>query len=107
MSSKKSTRRRFLADLLFMGGALSAGAFLSHSDAQVPTPSPTPKGAPKPVPTASPSLRGEPMPPQPDGDFVAPQPSPTCAPAIEGESRIEPIVEGKSVAPRPQSSKEK
>lgn len=109
MSQGERTRRRFMADLLFLGGALSVGAFLSQTEAQGPDPAasatphlaPTPDGGPT---VAPPPLGGEPMPPQAKGDVVAPGAQPSCAPAIEGESKPpeirKPMIQGRSAAPR-------
>ncbi len=75
MSEKKLKRRRFLADLLFAGGGLTAAAFLAKaglgSDDGVSDPiecgpeQPLPGMAapPKQVPDPPPSLDGEPAPP--------------------------------------------
>jgi hypothetical protein len=90
MSSDKINRRRFLADLLFAGGAVTAAALLAQTgDAEKkPSPSPTatckkdpqqldgdvaipPTATPKPP---EPPLGGKPMAPSPmvKGDVAAP-----------------------------------
>lgn len=106
--SKKS-RRRFLADLLFLGGGLSAAALLAQSrtGAADPAPRPTPRQTPATACTKSPDqppdIAGEMIAPEPvntplpayDGDYVAPEP-----PRSKGEMEV-PLA-GKPVAPPPQ-----
>lgn len=81
MSGDKIKRRRFLADLLFAGGAVTAAALLAQAGEaeRKPSPSPTPQKTQCPVqldgdvslpasPHAKPpepALGGKPMPPQP------------------------------------------
>lgn len=92
MSEDKIKRRRFLADILFAGGALSAAALLAR--AAIPQkPDPQPAGAVVcPSPVATPQLGGEPSPPQPDpasirGDFKVPQPvTPTLL--VGGQAKL-------------------
>lgn len=86
MSDGQRTRRRFLADLLFLGGALSAGAFLTQTEAQAPGTTPTPASTPVTPPTNPPVVRGQYVAsPSPDGDVAVPQASSTCAPVVKGE----------------------
>jgi hypothetical protein len=99
MSQEKVNRRRFLADLLFAGGALSAAALLAqstrHQAAPATTHSPaSPASTPEPLatPAASPSdcpLPGEAMPPEPhvEGDVAPPR---------------EPVLGGKPAMPQPE-----
>ncbi len=96
MSQEKIRRRRFLADLLFAGGALSAAALLAQSTRHQAAPAATPSPASTPealaTPAASPSdcpLPGEPMPPEPhvEGDVAAPR---------------EPVLGGKPAMPQPE-----
>lgn len=104
MSDGQRTRRRFLADLLFLGGALSAGAFLTQTEAQAPGVTPTPASTPVTPPTNAPVVRGQYVAPaSPDGDMAIPHASPTCAPVVEGEPKPpEPAIEGKvTVQPLP------
>lgn len=84
MSGDKINRRRFLADLLFAGGAVTAAALLAQTgDAEKkPSPSPTPKATCK-------SPEGI----QLDGDVTMPA-SPTPKPP-------EPVLGGKPMAPSP------
>ena len=92
MSEDKIKRRRFLADILFAGGAISAAALLAKATQMGGRPEPAPPGSV--VAPASP-----PAPPSPppdnrlDGDFVAPQVQVTPPP--------EPVLGGKPVAPQP------
>ncbi len=102
MSEAKGTRRRFLADLLFLGGALGAGAFIMRADEVAAVDSPLDCD---PTPIANdptPSEREIPPPSEmhPAG-AVAPQRPPTQqAPAIEGRSAAAPPqVKGDVVAP--------
>lgn len=97
MSEDKIKRRRFLADVLFAGGGLTAAAFLAKAgfersqpdqlpgavavpnDGQTPTCEQTPSCTPTPD---DPSLGGEPMPPEPPmpGQMALPQPPPEVIP---------------------------
>lgn len=99
MSQEKMNRRRFLADLLFAGGAISAAALLAQSSrkqAGNPNPSPPPPPEPPvedvklggavcppqeqpspPPPPPQPHPAGAPMPPRVKGDVAVPAPSPT------------------------------
>ncbi len=81
MSGDKIKRRRFLADLLFAGGAVTAAALLAQAgDAEKkPSPSPTPQKTQ--------------CPPQLDGDVAIPT-SPSPKPP-------EPVLGGKPMAPQP------
>lgn len=117
--SKKS-RRRFLADMLFVGGGLSAAALLAKSQLGPPAPThppdiagavavpdsldrhppmpgePAPVQSPTPVKTCEPAIEGEVEPPALDGAVVMPEnieapPPPKHSPAIKG----------KVAAPRP------
>lgn len=68
-------RRRFITDLLFVGGALTAAAGLaSTGEAQSQTPSPSPtckKPEPGTVPTSYP-MAGAPLPPPPPPQKTVP-----------------------------------
>lgn len=100
MSQEKMNRRRFLADLLFAGGAISAAALLAQSSrkqAGNPNPSPPPPPPEPPIedvklggavcppqeqpspppPPPQPHPAGAPMPPRVKGDVAVPAPSPT------------------------------
>ncbi|MBX3167298.1 MAG: hypothetical protein KF760_07790 [Candidatus Eremiobacteraeota bacterium] len=81
MSDDKIKRRRFLADLLFAGGALTAAALLAQAGEAEKKPSPSPS-----PPKTS-------CPPQLDGDVAMPA-SPTPKPP-------EPALGGKPMAPQP------
>ena len=106
MSGDKIKRRRFLADLLFAGGAVSAAALLAQAgDAErKPSPSPTPQKTQCPpqldgdvaIP-ASPNPSSSPTPPEPvlGGKPMAPQPM------VKGEAKMpQRMVEGEAVPPR-------
>lgn len=83
MSGDKIKRRRFLADLLFAGGAVTAAALLAQAGEaeRKPSPSPTPQKTQ--------------CPPQLDGDVAIPaSPSPQAKPP-------EPALGGKPMAPQP------
>lgn len=94
------SRRRFLADLLFLGGTVTAASLLAKStifEAEGKTPGPAPKPVvtpDKPV-TPPPDL---PAPGQmvlpPDGDYEAPKPE--CEPTPDCEEQQ---IEGKMVIP--------
>lgn len=111
MSEDKLKRRRFLADILFAGGALTAAALLtSEVLAKNPQISPTPGGTKSPSPTPQnptgkstakppdPHLGGAPMPPrtprtpQPNikGEAVAPRARVTPQPSSRLEGDVAP-----------------
>lgn len=121
----KKTRRRFLADMLFLGGGVTAAALLAKtrfagpgeippdvagamempSDLN-PTPCSTPgENPPMPGEPMPPQIKGESAPPAYDGDFEIPE--------DEVHSRGDmiqppppPKTGGKPVAPRPAPSPE-
>ena len=113
MRNKKS-RRRFLADMLFIGGGVTAAALLAKSqllESTGPSHSPEIAGAmvapqtdstPKICETPRAPLPGEPLPPDVDGDFALPE-EPSVH--MKGESipptHREPKLGGKPVAPKP------
>lgn len=73
--SHRKTRRRFLADMLFLGGGLSAAALLSGSDLGCSTFKETPPSTAGAVMLAPSPLPASPTPlPQAAGEFVAPPP---------------------------------
>jgi len=85
MSDDKRTRRRFLADMLFAGGAVTAASVLGYVATHTkPTPQ-HPVGAMVPAtPAPSPALAPTPVQEMlPDGDMVAPrkQTSTMCTPS--------------------------
>lgn len=84
MSEDKMKRRRFLADLLFAGGVISAAALLAKAT-QPAGPTTLATGTPAPQ-SASPT----PPPVQLDGDVAAPQPP------------VEPRLGGAVAPPQPQ-----
>ena len=93
MSDGQRSRRRFLADLLFLGGALGAGAFIVKATGEEPRPVETPAACP----TESCPVESSPTPntqctPMVKGDTVAPQPPP---------QPDEPVTGGKPMAPPP------
>lgn len=87
MSSPYS-RRRFLTDLLCVGGALAAAAGLAATSAEAGTPSPSPSTTPSTSPSQCPSPKAtaspqviEPRPPMPGYIEAAPRrPSPGSRP---------------------------
>lgn len=99
MSEKKLRRRKFLADLLFAGGGLTAAALIAKAaggpgaEPQVAGVVCPPESLPTPV---------EPPPEQHvEGDFVEPVPQ---DPQLGGEPmppQPEPMIEGKVVMPEP------
>ena len=123
MSDGQRSRRRFLADLLFLGGALGAGAFIVKATGEEPvvaqplatptescpvesSPTPNPQNPPRAkgdvaVPQSQPTepvLGGKPAappPPQLDGDMSMPAASPTPRPGTKGESLAPPTPERK------------
>ena len=113
MKQKKS-RRRFLADMLFIGGGVTAAALLAKSqllDSPDPSRPPDIAGAmvapqtdstPKVCETPRAPLPGEPVPPDVDGDFALPADNSVHS---KGESNPpthrEPKLGGKPVAPKP------
>lgn len=107
--SDKRSRRRFLADLLFLGGGLTAAGLLARSQLATPEPEPVPAGSvPVPVP-ASPTPEPVPVP----AGAVPVRPHSTT-PTIEGKVapascpdktrpapvRHGPTITGKSAPPR-------
>lgn len=114
----RKSRRRFLADLLFVGGGLSAAALLAKSQlGSPPDVTPAPTSTPAPACTKSvelpPDVAGEmvvPEPPISKGEAVAPQPEgrmvtppPEELPAIDGDyvAPTPPKTKGDYAAPAP------
>lgn len=113
----KRTRRRFLADMLFLGGGVTAAAMIAKSQmGKEPTPEPPLAGAvappeavktPCPTPAQTtecpPPLPGEPMPPEIEGEFVLPEDPPAPPPDIKGDVAPPqpPKTGGKPMAPKP------
>lgn len=96
----QKSRRRFLADILFMGGGLTAAALLAKTVSQPePSSSPIPLSTPARTTPAQPVTQQSPAPVaegemvMPDGDYAMP----------ECESS-EPVPEGRMVAPPPQEA---
>lgn len=74
MSGDRRSRRRFLADVLFAGGALTAASMLGYvatHEAAAPVPTPAPVAQP-----VVPEL-------QPPGDMVAPRPQAVASPRLD------------------------
>lgn len=92
MSQEKFRRRRFLADLLFAGGALSAAALVARIARQQAEPRPP--------------LPGEPIAPQTPTSPNTPGPDPgldgDVGPPDSIRSTPEPMLGGKPAAPRPE-----
>lgn len=80
-------RRRFLADILFAGGAISAAALLAKATQPPAAPIQTPTPACSQPPVATPQI-------QLDGAVAMPQALPSKTP--------EPVLGGKAVQPQPQ-----
>jgi hypothetical protein len=79
--ANKRTRRRFLADMLFLGGGLTAAGLLAKAQLTQPEPPPAVPGQMM-VPTPHPSPE-VPVPSQPHpGEMVAPPPPQTQVPDI-------------------------
>ncbi len=111
----KRTRRRFLADMLFLGGGVTAAAMLAKTQFASPShpvaagamevpvdlqTSPTPDPAHS--PECPPPMPGEPMPMEVEGEFVLPESE--CPPDIKGDVQVAPPppkLGGKPIAPRP------
>ena len=86
MSSDKMKRRRFLADLLFAGGAVTAAALLAQAGAAEKKPA-----TPSPSPTCS----------QRDGDVAMPiSPSPRPPEPALGGKPTAPMVKGEVSVPQ-------
>lgn len=122
MSEKQRTRRKFLADLLFLGGAAGAVAFLAQAQGQSDPPQPA--QTPQPVQTRAPVEECKKVPEQPpgpppgsmpapppeQGNFVQPQ---TKDPATLGDVEYapapapapEPQVRGRMKMPNPAERK--
>ena len=117
----KRTRRRFLADMLFLGGGVTAAALIARSqlgsqpvepqvagDMEVPIADATPCPAPTQTPDCPPPMPGEPVmvpPPVEDpniaGEVMMPPPENT--PAVKGDVAAPPPPKtgGKPIAPKP------
>lgn len=110
------SRRRFLADMLFLGGGVTAAAMLAKARLAPTPPEPVAVGAmevpvelrtnPTPNPAQSPvcppAMKGEPMPVEVEGEFVLPESE--CPPEIKGDAQVAPPppkLGGKPMAPRP------
>ncbi len=97
------SRRRFLADLLFLGGGLSAVALLAQSGATDPARGgPTPNSPPdSPNRPVAPGEMIAPPPENPsiDGDVAMPEATPACQ---KGTNDIEPQLQGEPKPPPPQ-----
>jgi len=112
----KRTRRRFLADMLFLGGGVTAAAMLAKTQLAPTPPEPVAVGAmevpvelrtsPTPNPAQSPecppAMKGEPMPVEVEGEFALPEAE--CPPDIKGDVQVAPPppkLGGKPIAPQP------
>lgn len=119
----RRTRRRFLADMLFLGGGVTAAALIAKNQTGSPpvdhpplagavappqdpnafkTPCPTPARTPE----SPPPLPGEPMPPEVEGEFVLPEDPPPPPPDIKGDVAPPqpPKTGGKPMAPQPEEN---
>lgn len=127
-AKNKRSRRRFLADMLFVGGGVTAAALLAKSqfldDKPVQpvtghTPPPieppplagaaVPEQNPTPCETPNTPLPGEPMPPEIEGEYVLPDPAHTKGDYVQpnpAPQPREPKLGGKPIAPKPQKGSE-
>lgn len=79
MSDERRTRRRFLADLLFAGGAVTAASVLGYAAThEAPAATPTPVAPP---PGLAPP--GNVAPARPEGQVLAPQPQAAATPVFD------------------------
>lgn len=101
------SRRRFLADMLFLGGGITAAALLAktvgnESQPSKPATSPSPKELAQPV--EHPVPQGEMM--IPEGDMVMPEPPGkepvTSTKKSDCQEPTEPVIEGRVAPPAPQ-----
>jgi len=87
MSDDKKTRRRFMADMLFAGGALTAASVLGYVATHwKPHPEQHPAGAMAPcTPQPSPAIAPTPVEPEmlPEGDMIAPEKPQDCTPNVD------------------------
>lgn len=114
MTNDKKSRRRFLADMLFLGGGVTAAALIGNSFRGDPPPEPAVTG-PGPQPATTPGPSDIPPQPQPDGGFVVTKGEsipPTHRPkpyqpssAVDGDfeigtiQEVPPVVKGSVPAP--------
>jgi hypothetical protein len=83
-SAQRKTRRRFLADMLFLGGGLTAAGLLARAQLSPEKPTPTTAGQMMvPTPEASPRVKASPVPARP-GEMVAPPPPSDIPPGAAG-----------------------
>lgn len=85
MSEDKIKRRRFLADILFAGGGLTAAAFLAKAQFGQAPPTEPPQTCETPSTCPSPDIDGNAVPPtepHPAGAVAPPQPE---EPQLEGK----------------------
>lgn len=94
MNQDKYSRRRFLTDLLFVGGAVVAAAGMAATQAEAKTPSPSPTTSCPPQRPDQPPMPGRRLPPKP------PKPTPTRSPGT-GDNRPQVPLGGAPVPPPP------
>lgn len=113
MSDGQRSRRRFLADLLFLGGALGAGAFIvkatGDDPAAIPDATCSPTGgcpvdsSPTPNSQCTPMVKGDsvaPPPPPPGPPHLGGKAAPPMPPQIDGEvAPARPSAKGKFYVP--------
>lgn len=98
---EKKSRRRFLADLLFMGGGITAAALLAKSISSEPSVEPSPYCSP----VDAPQVMGEiemPKDPVKAGEMVLPESVKASPQALSSPANPEPTIEGRRVAPEHQ-----
>lgn len=88
------SRRRFLLDLSFSGGAIALFAGLAYAGKEQPTATPSPRRTPK----NKLALPGEPMLP------TSPTPAPTPRPAVPGGICLPPQTPSPLPSPLPNSN---
>lgn len=119
---QRKSRRRFLADMLFLGGGLTAAGLLAKSQLMTPEPEPVPAGAMPATPCALPESTPTPscshtpdsngIPPGAAGgmEMPVPPPEPRSSPGKDPFSnRPQPDlnVAGRMVLPAPSEQKER
>jgi hypothetical protein len=88
VSDDRLKRRRFLADMLFAGGALGAAALTARWMSQAPPPAPQQaavRPSPFPPPAFDPNLSTQP--PALDGDVMPVTPGRVAAPQVQIQKR--------------------
>ena len=108
-SKPGKSRRRFLADMLFLGGSVTAASLLAktalfHEKTPPPSPgrSPAPAVLPEPEKTPEALIPNHPTPGKvalPEGDYVEPQPKEEALPPKTED--CPPMIQGRMKPPEP------